>query len=611
MTRIPGLLVALCLAMLAPWPGVAAEDADNALEARIDQVETARATAYESQLAAFDDAIKLRPADATDLILKCRFIQRFDWEEEFPIERTSGDYEQCTASLKDRFPADADAQLFVLDSLWGQEAVEAGDALLDRSRTWSPQQQARLHERLAAGYQGMEPQRATSHHRIALDLDPNSSGRMEVVESTIDRGAVDRARELIMGAPNDFWNPQKVRQAVNLLLRIDAAEEAVTLIGASDQDTSDPGTRLLLARALYLARDHGKAAQLYAEALKDGSAGWTQANRIAHFEFTLAHGTAGEAVAAYRRLRDPGYSSDPYGRFRLALLLKHPVAAWQWRDTLGPLMLLALLAFIAAIPLLVIGPVHYRSLARRLRGVPVEEGHWSLRSVWILTALMLAADVLLVFVYAYGTFLDAFYWSYAPTADLQPLTPRLAAHFLIAQLSVFALFLAPFLWKVDLRQLFLGNGRVVRDIGLAVGAFLFLRLLGTFLMRGWAALSDTAALGDLTTQLIQGVQISHGPIVGIALLALVVPVLEEIAFRGIILLGLARYVKFGWAALIQAALFAVFHESAEAMPYIFILALTSAWLVRKTGGLLASIILHGLNNGVAYGSLVVLGKLAL
>jgi membrane protease YdiL (CAAX protease family) len=53
------------------------------------------------------------------------------------------------------------------------------------------------------------------------------------------------------------------------------------------------------------------------------------------------------------------------------------------------------------------------------------------------------------------------------------------------------------------------------------------------------------------------------------------------------------------AALAQAAVFTLWHEEVAAYPYLFAFALAAAWLAWRSGGLLAPITLHVVNNFLA------------
>lgn len=93
------------------------------------------------------------------------------------------------------------------------------------------------------------------------------------------------------------------------------------------------------------------------------------------------------------------------------------------------------------------------------------------------------------------------------------------------------------------------------------------------------------------------------------------PLVEEIMTRGFLYTGLRQKFKIIPAAIITSILFAVPHLQleAEAKPVYaaaittFVLSFYLIWLREKTGSLWSGIFLHGLNNGVAFLSLFVLG----
>jgi uncharacterized protein len=591
----------LIATLLIAAPALGASDPEPHME-NVERVGQARTAAYVAELAALDRDIAATPNEPQPLLKKCQFIQNFAWEEEQPIERSTEDSEQCNAELDERFEHDPDAQLFLLQSKWGEEGAAAGERLVPIAATWPREKQARLHEQIADSYRFSDPLATQRHELSAVRLDPHSRMRFTVAGTLIDRGHVQQAHDLINATPTDSLTGPRLREAVSLLLRLDAPADAVKLIRRSEDDLSQPDNRLLLAKALARAGDDKAAREIYEDMTRKQD-DLSYQDRVSHFEFLLAHGSREEATDAYARLRDIGYSADPYGRYRLALLAKHPFASWQWRDLPGPLALLGLLVGLALLPLVMIAPVHYRSLAKRQRGIPVAEGPWGLRSIWMFLALLLITDTLVLYHFGYAHFLQGMP-NDTPGYLPDPMTQNAAAKAFLASIALLALCLVPFLRGVDLRKLLLGDGRILRAAGLALLSLFVIRAAGFVFTRLDASSFGGAAIGDMTTQLILATNHIYGPAVCLTALAIVVPVLEEVAFRGLILQGLSRYLKFGLAALIQAALFAAFHESLAALPYIFMLGLAAAWLVHHTGGLLAAIILHGLNNAMAYGAIV-------
>ena len=89
-------------------------------------------------------------------------------------------------------------------------------------------------------------------------------------------------------------------------------------------------------------------------------------------------------------------------------------------------------------------------------------------------------------------------------------------------------------------------------------------------------------------------------IVLMGLLVLVAaPLAEEIFFRGFLLQGLARRLRFWPAAIVSSAVFAVAHIWWQFYVPIFILGLIFAWLFWRTGSLWASIAAHATINGTS------------
>ncbi|HEY4160958.1 MAG TPA: type II CAAX endopeptidase family protein [Candidatus Saccharimonadales bacterium] len=93
------------------------------------------------------------------------------------------------------------------------------------------------------------------------------------------------------------------------------------------------------------------------------------------------------------------------------------------------------------------------------------------------------------------------------------------------------------------------------------------------------------------------------------------PLVEETVFRGFMFTGLKTKLRWGWAALLTSALFAVPHllESGQSGSLLwvagidtFTLSLVLCYLREKTDSLWPGILLHALKNGIAFAALYVL-----
>ena len=81
-------------------------------------------------------------------------------------------------------------------------------------------------------------------------------------------------------------------------------------------------------------------------------------------------------------------------------------------------------------------------------------------------------------------------------------------------------------------------------------------------------------------------------------LCVAAPVCEEMFFRGAVL-NLLKPFGTGFAVACQAILFSVFHGTVSQLPYTVVGGLIMGWLAAKYGGILPSMLLHALNNGIS------------
>lgn len=120
----------------------------------------------------------------------------------------------------------------------------------------------------------------------------------------------------------------------------------------------------------------------------------------------------------------------------------------------------------------------------------------------------------------------------------------------------------------------------------------------TSMISGSSAQSDNPILGEFDgAPLIQ--------YIGLGLLVVVIgPFFEELMFRGWIYGGLAKRWGHTAAMVISAALFAVIHGDAPALPALFVLGLIFAWVYRRSGSLWASILVHAMWNATTFSLLI-------
>ena len=82
-------------------------------------------------------------------------------------------------------------------------------------------------------------------------------------------------------------------------------------------------------------------------------------------------------------------------------------------------------------------------------------------------------------------------------------------------------------------------------------------------------------------------------------LAIATPVTEEIFFRGFVFAGLTPRLGVGWAMVVSAVVFSLFHLSVGVLMPVFITGLLLVWLYQRTGSLWPSICAHAGQNALA------------
>ena len=84
-------------------------------------------------------------------------------------------------------------------------------------------------------------------------------------------------------------------------------------------------------------------------------------------------------------------------------------------------------------------------------------------------------------------------------------------------------------------------------------------------------------------------------------IGLLAPLAEELVFRGAILRSLLQWTSRPWIAIALSALFfAAAHMNPAQLPHAFLIGLLLGWLYYRTNSIVPGIVMHWVNNSVAY-----------
>jgi uncharacterized protein len=544
---------------------------------------------YRSVLDAYRAGLVQHPHDVALAVAQCGFIQRFAWSEDLEwSDAAAKDFTACQHMLDERFPGQPEAALFVLEHRYGKDALANGEPLLAHSSEWTPAQRTRLHAALSRAYSAVKDEKHAGEQALrTVELDPSNPCLVEALRYLVRSRRSDEAQRLLASAPvaKTIWlEAQRINTAAELFPGAQARDELMRARHAGlkiDAYTS--------ARALFRAGDvAGAEAALAAQ--KQPSKFMTPQNRQIRLDVAF---NAGNSLAAADLLR------DEYDRTHQAMPL---VPAYARLLDLSPKMLMradllplagALILYtvlLVAAPGLLLFPAHYRGLLRA-RAKKVSEplfGRIGLRHAWWALSSMYFA------LYMFGGFrVGTASLSPAHDAVLREGWQQGVAISYIWSLAVMALGLAWVAVRFSRRE-WLGSGEWKKAWFVPPALYL-----------GWCLLNFVASRHAMPTggpgvawQLacVTGAHSIGGLALPLLIFAVAVPIVEELIFRGCLLGGLSRHISFGWANVMQAALFAALHNDMSHFGQRFVLALIAGWLVRKTKGLALPIAMHGVVN---------------
>ncbi|WP_246287401.1 type II CAAX endopeptidase family protein [Paraburkholderia sediminicola] len=553
---------------------------------------------YQQVLDLYRQAQSKSPGDMSLLLAQCKFIERFAWSEDLSWGEVAGkDLETCRTALNKEFATDPEAALYLLEHRFGADALAYGEPLVAHSTGWSAAQRARLHGALSRAYATTKNDtRAGQEAVLAVQLDPANDRLIDAMRYLARTGRARDAGKLLAAAPvaKTPW-----QEAV----RINTAVEVLPGTEASDEfhRAQRAGLKIDAYTTARVLQRAGDSAAAQAALTADTASHKFESPQNQQLRLDVAF-DVGDAKIAADIIRDQYQKTGKATPFAYAyahLLDLNPAIAA--RVDLLPLAagLFGMLALYLASPGLLLFPVHYRGTVRQRAGktsAPLFARIGLRHAWWALGAFSMA--LYLVTIFRTGTA------ALSPTGSG---VVRIDASNRIAISHLWALFFSA-----------LGLAAVGRLIGwrewLGSGRWKWTWMLVPVVAYGIYQIPRLLARHDVQHGFAPNswaVNLTHGAIAlgGIPLALLVlsvfVPIIEELVFRGCLLGGLSRHISFGWANVLQAAIFAGMHEDTRHFIYLFVMGLIAGWLTRKTKGLSMPILVHAINNAIFVYSVVV------
>lgn len=573
---------------------------------------------YENVLKRYDEYIRLHPNDSEVFIEKCKFIENAFYDEYEGYNPKQDEFDACLQKLYDLFPDDPDVLIYRSGFLYGDSAIAfMEDILAEKEKhpaEWKEKAVWQVYANLANQYEYEENQSQVIYyanqamlHNDTLDLSLQLARQYKVLSN------FEEAKNILITHLDSLGPSWQLVQKGELLLELGASEAALRALRYAEKDTLGWVNAVSIAKALEQEGEYEKAREYFVKKVEES---WEKVQPLEQlFLHDLQYQHKDTAKATYEKLRDQGLTADLFSRNRIALFFKYPVLTWKWRDLLGLLILLATFSLLVLIPYLWVLPVQFTGFLFHTQkqenpSMQLKEFRWGLRHFWFISAAYLWVAFAEALIFDYEVLQSYFLDDYFTTTQEDIISRSLANQslFFFTLLAIATTF---HLKKSDV-SIFWGSVWLKRKV-LLIG---FLSALGLRMLLALLAgiFSDTtpefvdavfidASFFSIKTAIIS-IKEYYGVLLAFFFVVILVPIYEEIIFRGIILSACEKHIKFIGANLIQAVIFALLHEEYTYFPFYLSFGLVAGYLQKRSLGLASGITLHATNNLIAFFAMI-------
>ena len=560
---------------------------------------------YKECMQEYDSYLGKNPDDVSVLIEKCKFIQNAEYDENKDFNPNQDAFDSCSAYLIDRFPAHPEVLIFQTTFLWGDEKInvfkDAEKSIEDNPKKWNKANLAAMYDAMASHYYfENDYKQAIFYKDKAISNDGQNRNSLDYARILIGLERKNEALSVLIAIPDTTKKIWELVEKANMLLELEDYSNALKIYKQVEQMDSTYINKVDFATTLegfgkyesareYLASDTSK---IYGK--KDAL--------LRLLNHDLKFQDASKSIATYNAFRDLGYSSDPINLHRLKLFFYHPTLPWKFRDLLGLITFLALLVIIIIIPYIWILPIYFSGMRFKfLSPKNAYESNWTLKAFWFVSIGYLIASLFTAVIEPeelYSVFNDS---------NFAGISLKNLGYQVLVFIISLALFGLMAMYKVNPKILLSNSWSIGRSILSGVGIFILFKLISGMYISFGTKVFDVS-LDELpnffkvllaTRQDIEALVTTLGKSSSILLICFLVPIYEEIIFRGVILDSCQRHINFNVSNIFQSLLFAAIHGSLFLFPLYFLFGILAGMARKKSGGLLPCITFHIINNLIA------------
>ena len=565
----------------------------NSHEVFLEETKKTYEQVYQDVLKAYQNHLEANPQDATSLAQKCFFIENYTYAESSLLyfDSLQQDLEDCKAAIESLAEDHPEHILYRLSELWDEEATALYDQTYNAGiEDWSLDQKKRLfsHMERLQGYADVyNPDIAHTGYQETQD----DMFLLGAAQYLLDAGQMDEAKLLIKRFEAETAE-QSFRLA-QLYQRIGDLEAAQSLLKDLQPDYSINDADLF---KLNLQLDIHYVPQ--AQSLQSVKDSWQFEDNIKKmFNLAIEHGAGKAAAKIYQTWTADDFWQDPFHYQKFRLYQQTGNWDWGWRDLYAGLLLLSIVLICIAAAAIILAPIHYRGMYRRVHGKThfVSQSQWTLKHALFLCSALLIAEMVLMFIFDY----DGFY----AMIFSEEVTEYAAAEGQYAQgyiINSLIMILASLLvLKPGIQLLKINMGNLLRAVMVTLAVFVVFKITYVLILGLYKMIMLPGANIGLVELTITDLKNQYGAWAAFIAIAVVTPILEEYLFRGVLLNSFTKHISFAWANIIQAVLFASIHENPDHFFHHVVFALIVGYLVKTQKHLYGAIVFHMLNNALA------------
>ncbi|MEM6523106.1 MAG: type II CAAX endopeptidase family protein [Bacteroidota bacterium] len=561
---------------------------------------TARDAKYEEYLSIYNRYLEQNNDDVKMHIERCKFIENAFYDDYDDYNPKQEEFDVAYLKLLIEFGHEPLVIYYRSEHLWGTEAIDLLDSInqiIDlEPNVWQEIDRWKVYKRLAElnSYQdntelALQNAELATSVNDTLNLDHLKANQLKKLNRNTE------AIDILVRGLDSTEVTWKINSRAQLLLELEDYENALKAYKWASKDTTSWQNNKDIATTFIR---NGLIEEARTFLLKDTTRGWNKSEpirRLYDYDLEYSHDTL--AYASYQKLRDLGYEYDPIGFLRASLLFKSPFLPLKWRDMLGVGILMIFLIVVVVIPYFWVSPIYFskRVLKPKAQSLEVLSYRWTLRDFWKISSLYLLVSFAALFIYEYNLVISWFTDDIGNGTEITPLVDANETLFFILVFGLCSLF---FIKKSTYRSLIVGDWDIKKSLSKAFIYFLILRVVAGITIAIFGIPENGTSVVLSIEQSIVAMINSYGAPLTFLLIVIFVPFYEEIVFRGIILTSCNRFVQYGIANTIQAAMFGVVHDNINLSIFYFIFGLTTGWLARKSMSLATGMFVHAMNNGL-------------